>query len=369
MYPYIIQGNNITVVIGSTPFTISKSHITYPQVLEAVKAGDWDKVKEIVDPVKVVLSFGQGNVTIEGEQLLWKGRELNTGLATRMIAMLEEGFDIKPMATFMENLMSNPSKRAVDELYGFLEKNNLPITPDGHFLAYKRVRDNYFDVHSGTMDNSVGKIVEMERNEVDDNKDRTCSAGLHFCSHSYLGHFSGDRVVIVKINPRDVVSIPSDYNDSKGRACRYEVIGEVDNNPDDGTEFTKPVQVNANSVTTDSDWEWDADGVEEDFVDDTWVDDFDEDEEEDIVVEDDDSTDMDKNFVSGYDDGYNYRSYRPGTDSSSNENLYLGGYEKGVSDANMGKNAAYFHVPSVPVSPPPGTVFTAQKEAWPFPKS
>jgi hypothetical protein len=164
-----------------------------------------------------------------------------------MIAMLQEGFPIEPMVTFMENLMSNPSRQAVQELYGFLEKNNLPITPDGHFLAYKKVRDDYLDCHSGTMDNSVGKIVEMERNEVDDNRNNTCSAGLHFCGHSYLAHFSGARTVIVKINPRDVVSIPSDYNDAKGRACRYEVVGEVGVNPDDEAEFTQPVQSNANT--------------------------------------------------------------------------------------------------------------------------
>jgi hypothetical protein len=44
------------------------------------------------------------------------------------------------------------------------------------------------------------------------------------------------------------VSIPSDYNNAKGRACRYEVVGEVGQNPDDKVEFTKPVQSNANSV-------------------------------------------------------------------------------------------------------------------------
>jgi hypothetical protein len=163
-----------------------------------------------------------------------------------MITMLQEGFPIEPMVVFMENLMSNPSRQAVQELYGFLEKNNLPITPDGHFLAYKKVRDDYLDCHSGTMDNSVGRIVEMERNEVDDNRNNTCSAGLHFCGHSYLAHFGGARTVIVKINPRDVVSIPSDYNDAKGRACRYEVVGEVGVNPDDEAEFTQPVQENAN---------------------------------------------------------------------------------------------------------------------------
>jgi hypothetical protein len=102
------------------------------------------------------------------------------------------------------------------------------------------------------MNNSVGEIVEMERNEVDDNKDRTCSTGLHFCSQDYLNHFGGERVVIVKINPRDVVSIPSDYNDSKGRACRYEVVGELGVDPDEA--FDKPVQENANTYNSSVAW-------------------------------------------------------------------------------------------------------------------
>lgn len=247
-YPFLIQGNNIVVVIGNKSHTVSKTHITYQKVLDAIKAQDWDAVKDIIEPKKVVLNYGKGNVSIQGEQLFWKGKELHNSMATRMIQMLTEGFEIEPMVNFMENLYKNPSKRSVDELYGFLEKSQLPITPDGCFLAYKKVRDNYFDCHTGTMDNSVGKIVEMERNEVDDNKDRTCSAGLHFCSLGYLNHFGGARIMIVKINPADVVSIPSDYNDTKGRACKYEVIGEL--NAEDAPEdaFTAPVQANGNTI-------------------------------------------------------------------------------------------------------------------------
>ena len=242
-YPYIIQGANVVVVIGNTSHTISKTHITYDKVVAAIKAGDWDLVKEVIEPKKVVMSYGRGNVTIEGETLMWKGKELNTGLALRMIQMLQEGFPIEPMVNFMENLMKNPSKRSVQELYGFLENSNLPITPDGHFLAYKKVRDDYRDCYSGTLDNSIGQVVEMERNEVDDNKDQTCSSGLHFCSIGYLSSFSGARTVILKINPADVVSIPTDYNNAKGRACRYEVIGELNVDPDQA--FTAPVQATA----------------------------------------------------------------------------------------------------------------------------
>ena len=249
-YPFIIQGNNVTVIIGSKPHTISKTHITYQKVVDAIKAEDWELVKNIIDPVKVVLNYGQGNISIQGEQLFWKGEPFAGTLATRMITMLQDGFTIDPMVKFMENLLKNPSKRSVDELYGFLEKNNLPLTPDGCFLAYKKVRNNFLDIHSGTMDNSPGTIVEMERFKVDDNKDVTCSTGLHFCGMSYLPNFGGGdcRTVIVKINPADVVSIPSDYDGAKGRACRYEVIGEMNVNAEDA--FTAPVQSNAHGTRT-----------------------------------------------------------------------------------------------------------------------
>lgn len=243
-YPYLIQGKNIVVTIGNNVHTISATHVTYQKVLDAIKAGDWDTVKEVIEPKQVVLNYGKGNVSIQGDKLFWKGYEFHNALASRMIQMLQEEFPIEPMVLFMENLMNNPSKRAVSELYGFLEKNNLPITSDGHFLAYKKVRDDYKDVYSGTMDNSVGNVVEMERNRVDDDKDRTCSTGLHFCSKEYLNHFGGERIMIVKINPADVVSIPSDYNDSKGRACKYEVIGELGVDPE--AAFTDSVQDEAN---------------------------------------------------------------------------------------------------------------------------
>lgn len=244
-YPFLIQGKNIVVVIGNVSHTVSSTHISYEKVKEAIKAGDWEVVKDIIEPKKVVLNYGKGYVEVQGEKLFWKGKEFHNYLAAKFIEMYQEGFPVEPMVAFMENLMQNPSKRAVDELYAFLEKGNLPITADGHFLAYKKIRNDYKDIHSGTMDNSVGQVVEMERNEVDDNKDRTCSTGLHFCSKDYLSNFgsSDSRTVILKINPKDVVSIPADYHSTKGRTCRYEVIEEI--NKEVADAFIAPVQQSA----------------------------------------------------------------------------------------------------------------------------
>lgn len=258
-YPYLIQGKNIVVVIGNKPYTFSNTHMFYDRIKQAIKDDAWDVVDELIDPKRAVINYGAGNVEIQGETLYWKGIVLHNSLTTRIIKMFQEGFSIEPMVLFMENLFQNPSKTAVDELYGFLEKGELPITPDGHFLAYKKVRNDYLDIHSGTVLNKPAHLmtdadfafiaaqqgarnevtvevidgvttVSMERFLVDDNRDRTCSSGLHFCSQKYLPHFrsyGNDRVMILKINPRDVVSIPSDYNDTKGRAARYEVVGEL----------------------------------------------------------------------------------------------------------------------------------------------
>jgi hypothetical protein len=308
-YPFLIQGDNVVVVIDNKPHTINKTHITYTKVVDAIKAGDWDAVKEAIEPKKVVLNYGRGNVSIQGETLFWKNRELHTTLAVKMIDMLKEGFPIEPMVNFMENLYQNPSKRAVDELYGFLEKGNLPITPDGHFLAYKKVREDYLDCHTGTMDNSVGQVVEMERFDVDDNKDNTCSTGLHFCSKDYLNSFGGARTVIVKINPRDVVSIPSDYNQTKGRACRYEVIGELDVAPE--AAFDRPVQTMSNTKALKT-------GSSE--------------------------------FYRGYTDGFRFNDYAGKTMD------YDEGYSKGSADREDGNAERYRYVPKV------------QAGAWPFAK-
>ena len=243
-YPYIIQGDNIVVMMNNVCHNVNRTHVGYTKLLTAIKADDWETVENIIEPKKLVLNYGSGNISIQGSTLFWKGVELHNSLTRRIIRMFQEDFPIEPMVNFMENLMKNPSKTAVDELYGFLENNDLPITPDGYFLAYKKVRDDYKDCYTGTIDNSVGQRPKMDRNMVDDNRNNTCSKGYHFCSLDYLAHFGGERIMILKISPASVVSIPRDYNNSKGRCCEYEVIGELGVTPE--AAFTESVMENSN---------------------------------------------------------------------------------------------------------------------------
>lgn len=224
----ILGGDSITVFANGKPYTVNRTAKIFNAALEAVKNDNVELFLQVVNTKDTVVQKSGGKVRIENGNLMFGDRVVTGLISARVFDMMELGLSIDPMLAFIENLMKNPSKRAVDELFGFIEACDLPITEDGHFLAYKRVREDYLDVYSGTMDNSVGKIVEMERNLVDEDKSRTCSAGLHFCSYEYLKHFSGERIVVVKINPADVVAIPIDYNNSKGRTCRYEVVEEME---------------------------------------------------------------------------------------------------------------------------------------------
>lgn len=252
--PYIIQSDTVTVFVKNRPHTINKSHTHYDAIVKAIKSANWEAIPGLVDIRSTLVDYTYGNITIEGNEIKWKGETISNGMTRRILDMFKQGFTITPMIRFMEKVMDNPTKYAVNELYEFLENNNLPITPTGNFLAYKKIRANYTDCHTGKIDNSIGTTVSMPRTEVDANRNNVCSSGLHACSFEYLKSFHGDRTVIVEIDPRDFVSCPVDYKNSKIRVCKYKVIGEIANTSESASEaFNSVVQKNAvNTIHVES---------------------------------------------------------------------------------------------------------------------
>lgn len=235
MASFIKSDTHLTLVFADgDSATVYNSDNNYAAVCAAVKNKDWEAAKVLASPaVAIKQSFKDvDKIAIEGGFVTYDNIPLHSTLSDRMLDMHNNGFDILPMALFLENLMQNPSYRAVNELYDFLEASDLPITEDGHFLAYKRVSGEFKDIYTGKIDHSPETVVEMPRNRVNEDKNRTCSDGLHFCSHEYLPYYGSsgmsNKIVMVKINPADVVSIPSDYNNAKGRCCKYYVVKELE---------------------------------------------------------------------------------------------------------------------------------------------
>lgn len=231
-FPFTITDKAITVFIDNSPRSFPSTHGNYDSIKAAILADDADLIRQLTDVKANITRVTMGRVQIFDTEIMVDDVAVGGRIVDRILEMVRFGSEaFEGYVKFLDNLLDNPSRTAVQELYLFIEECNLPITPDGHFLAYKRVRNDYKDIHTGTFDNSVGQVCSMPRNQVDDQRNNTCSSGLHFCSYNYLpsfGNGDGDKVVVVKINPADVVSIPSDYNNAKGRTWYYEVVGEIE---------------------------------------------------------------------------------------------------------------------------------------------
>lgn len=227
---YTITDKSIVLMIDGKTQIINRTDDRFSDVYDAIRDKNFESIPAILDIKGKLISDSCGGLYLLNGVLHCNDYKIEPLLASRIIRIYKERFDLVPITLFLENLMSNPSERSREQLYGFIEACNLPITADGHFLAYKMVTSVFKDIYTGTMDNSIGSIVEVPRENVDPDPNRTCSRGLHFCSEGYLGSYgtkSSSQVVIVKLNPRDVVSIPIDYNNAKGRACRYEVVDTI----------------------------------------------------------------------------------------------------------------------------------------------
>jgi hypothetical protein len=251
MIPHIIKDTSITVFVDGQQTTVLKEHPNYQPLRDALVRGDWEEAKSVLTrDIRTINDFSLGQLRVEHGQVFYRELEFSANLAERVLAMHKEGADFSTMVNFLEKLMQNPRRSVILELYDFLASGDMPITPDGDFLAYKVVRADYMDLRTGKLDNSPGKTVEEPRYLVDDNRTNVCSKGLHFAALSYLPKYAcveNNRVVVVKVNPADVVAIPDDYNFTKGRACRYEVIGEVDIS--DGSVFRKQVHTSEDFKT------------------------------------------------------------------------------------------------------------------------
>ena len=277
--PFMWVDGNLTLVLNNRTYQVLPDHINYKMILEALPTATADELLDIVDVEKAVATFSDGLVEIKNGQVTYEGEVVHGSISKRILEFMSKGLPFQPLVNFLNNLMENPSMQSQKELYDFLEHEHLPITEDGHFLAYKAVRSDYKDKYRGVFDNSVGKICKMQRAKVDDDRARGCSDGLHAGALNYVAGYgsveSGDRIVIVKINPRDVVSVPSDCNCEKLRTCQYEVVGEYQG------ELLKPLYSANFSEDEYADYEDDEDYD----LDSEYWDQFDDEDEED---EDDD---------------------------------------------------------------------------------
>lgn len=262
----LTNGTLIVVVDGTNILTATSDHPKWVDLQAAYNSQNKEQVLELVSVKAVIEKYSVGKLVVTTAGITYAGRALHSIDVNRVMAFMEKNLPFQPIANYMSRKMNNPSHRAINELYTFLENKHMPITPEGLIIAYKGVQHDMFSVHGNTstvvlqgevvkghIKNTIGTTIEVERSSVDDDFRQGCSVGLHAGSWEYAHNF-GDRRVMVAIDPADVVSVPSDCNCQKLRCCKYIVLKEVDGPmPHDYTnEFSKTPEVKPEDPSTDS---------------------------------------------------------------------------------------------------------------------
>lgn len=243
------EGSSATVFFADgTSEPIASDNPNFVKVRDGLLDGSLtdEELLNLIAPFKAIykkLTKLSERVSRKGMKLYLDGDPVAHRLATHILAVMDEGADqavIDAWLKFWEKAATNPSLNSQDELFIFVEKHGLSITPEGDAVLYKGVRADFLSSHAGpgvvngeefehaNLPNHIGNVVEMGRSRVDDNRRKECSNGLHVGDHSYANTFtSGGKLLTVLVNPRDVVSVPYDENDRKIRVCRYVVLEET----------------------------------------------------------------------------------------------------------------------------------------------
>lgn len=238
------------------PLVAAKSgHPNFEAIVGALASGDAtrDEIVNLFDSSQVVAEKFEAvsdRVLISGGHVLFDGAEIDNSLANQIVRFLDEGEDFGPLVRFMENVMDNPNEHSREQLYDWLKQRDFSITWDGKIVAYKGVasdseygyrsissgresvyvedEESNVERYTGHIPNPVGSLVSMDRNLVQHDPSVGCHVGLHVGTYEYASSFSQGAVLEVHVNPRDVVSVPTDCNWAKVRTCRYQVVDAID---------------------------------------------------------------------------------------------------------------------------------------------
>lgn len=258
---HIATDKSIVVVTDEGMFQILAGTAAFTKAKDLLNLHKWDEAVKLVHIPSRLKAYSGGKFIVIDGQVSFNNETLPNVLSRRLLEFCENDIDAMPLINFWENLRQNPSEDSKKDLFAFLEHNHIPLTSDGCFVGYKRVDDEFLSHHEGvwekdssgewilnrekSYDHTPGNIVSMPREKVDPIRDNTCSDGLHVAAFAYAKdkYTSAGKLIEIKVNPKDVVCVPPDYNQEKMRVCKYESVREC------VEEYKKPLYEHDNSYS------------------------------------------------------------------------------------------------------------------------
>jgi hypothetical protein len=241
---------NVVVFVNGQTFAANSDHPNFARIVEQCNAG-MESVADLFDVAQTVAQNFErlsDRVTARNGRIYLDGDEVNNALTKQILRFMDEDNDQwEPLVLFFENVLANPDDHSREQLFEWLDRRDFTITEDGFILGYKGVRrvpgengepDTFTSIHAGPavvddvevdghVPNNPGSTVTMARSSVANDPGVGCSVGLHVGTFDYARDFGQGAVLAIHVNPRDVVSVPTDCDAAKVRCCQYYVAGEV----------------------------------------------------------------------------------------------------------------------------------------------
>lgn len=266
----ITSNGTIAAIINSKTYSISPGAFYYNDALKAAKIRDFKALLAAFDLDSSLKDKSGGKVTFENGVIRYNGAAVDNKLSKRILKMLGEGHNCDPFMRFMEWCYQNPNPTVIDRLYDFMENVGIMLDDEGYIVAFKKVRDDGYDYYSGTVLYEVGKVVEMDRNKCDGDSRNGCSFGLNSGSLNYsqnLWYAGEGRILLCRINPKDVVSVPEDHGFQKMRTCRMEIVRDITGEVKE--EYPSVYSLGASNLQQSQDFDENLEN-DEDFDEEEW---------------------------------------------------------------------------------------------------
>jgi len=267
---------------------------TYNEISQLLKKPDLDideiqeQIYSLMSPVANVRKhiessfYLSDNLSIEGGVIKFGDYVLEKTLSDHILSLLDEENVPKDeklwksYITFLDNLHQNVNEDIRKQLFRWMDYENkagvgFGITEDGCIVGYKGCEGTVLEpvsIFSGTaivdgveitgkIPNKVGSVISMPRSAVQYDPEVGCSVGLHVGTRDYAINWA-PILLLVKVNPRDVVSVPYECDSQKMRVCKYTVLKVTD-----ASEEHKMYHPEENEY--EDDFEYDYDYDEDDF--------------------------------------------------------------------------------------------------------
>lgn len=247
----LVRGEEIatvTVYHNGEMYTADEKHPAYHEIVARCLSDDESAIEffDVSKAIEKKFNSLSKHVTTRHGHIYYDGDEVKDIITEHILRFMEQNEPFEPLVNFLEKLHSNPNPHSVEHLYRWLTRTGgFAISPAGNIIGYKGVIGKrppaelgvgeYKSTHAGyalvngvETDNKpvvqkVGDTVSMPRSKVTFDPKQGCSFGLHVGTFEYAKTY-GDTVIDVEVDPRDVVSVPTDHSDKKMRCCSYKFL-------------------------------------------------------------------------------------------------------------------------------------------------